>query len=110
MESEKAKELYNNLDFDQKLDFLVRFSHALTVVGRECYEFDGNGVKQPKTLRTINEIQHRIMGAAMELRRKGPDEEARDWIIELVLDHQNPLLKIRSSWAFENAISAVSAH
>lgn len=110
MESDKAKALYNELEFDQKFDFLVRFSHALTIVGRECYEFDGTGVEHPETLRTINEIQHRIMGAAIELRLKGPDDESRHWIIDLVLNHHNPLLKARSSWAFEDAISAVSTH
>lgn len=109
MDISEAKARYLELDFDQKLDFLIRFSHFLTVVGRECYDFDGSGVEHPKSLRYINEMQHRIMGAAMELRRIGRDEPARDWIIELLLNHDNALLKSRSGMAFNKAISAASA-
>ena len=109
MDISEAKARYHELDFDQKLDFLIRFSHVLTVVGRECYDFDGTGVEHPKSLRYINEMQHRIMGAAMELRRIGPDEPVRDWIIELMLKHDNALLKSRSGLAFNEAISAVLA-
>lgn len=36
-------------------------------------------------------------------------EKSRDWIIELMLNHENELLKARSGWAFKQAISAVSA-
>lgn len=107
MDISEAKARYHELGMDQKIDFLIRFSHVLTIVGRECYEFDGTGVEHPKSLRYINEMQHRIMGAVMELRRKGPDEEARDWIIELMLKHENALLKSRSGIAFNEAISAV---
>ena len=60
-----AKEQYNSLNFDQKFDFLVQLPRALTIVGLKCYEFDGSGVERPETLRTVNEIQHRIMGAVM---------------------------------------------
>ena len=108
MDIAEAKARYHELDMDQKSDFLIRFSHALTIVGRECYEFDGTGVKHPKSLRYINEMQHRIMGAAMELRLNDPDEDVRDWIIELMLNHENALLKARSGWAFKQSISAVS--
>ena len=48
------------------------------------------------------------MGAIMDLRAKSPTDETRDWVIELVLGHDNALLKARSGWAFEQAISAVT--
>ena len=109
MDISEAKNRYNDLGQDQKTDFLIRFSHALTKTGRECYEFDGDGVKHPKLLRYINEMQHRIMGAAMHIRLRKPEEETRDWIVELMLKHDNALLKDRSVRAFEDSISAVSS-
>jgi len=109
MEIAEAKNQYNALDLDQKRDFLVRLSHALTITGRECYELDGDGLEHPKSLRTLNEVQHRIMGAIIELGTISPTDETRDWVIELVLSHDNALLKARSSWAFESAISIVSS-
>ena len=109
MEISEAKNRYNELDEEQQTDFLIQFAHALTIVGRECYEYDGTGVDHPRSLRYINEMQHRIVGAAMELREIEQGEKSRDWIIELMLKHENVLLKARSGWAFEQAISAVSA-
>ncbi len=109
MDISKAKARYNELKTEQKIDFLIRFSHALTIVGRECYDFGGTGVEHPKSLRYINEMQHRIMGAAMQLRGKGPDEDARNLVIELMLKHENALLRARSGWAFEYSISAVTS-
>lgn len=109
MDTSEAKSRYNKLDDEEKIDFLIRLSHSLTIVGRECYDFDGDGVERPRTLRTINEIQHRIMGAAMELRQESSQDNARDWIVELLLEHKDPLIKFRSTWAFERSMSAVGA-
>ena len=109
MDIAEAKNQYNALDLDQKKNFLVRLSHAFTITGRECYEPDGDGLQHPKSLRALNEIQHRIMGASMALGTKSSTDETRDWVIELVLNHDNALLKARSGWAFETAISALSS-
>ncbi len=109
MEISEAKTRYNELSKEQKIDFLVRFSHTLTIIGRECYDVDGTGVKHPKSLRYINEMQHRILGVAMGPRGKAKDEKHQDWIVDLMLEHENELLKSQSSWAFEQAISGVAA-
>ncbi len=109
MDISEAKIRYNELSREQKTDFLIRFAHSLTIVGRECYDFDGAGVKHPKSLRYINEMQHRIMGAAMELGGEKEGKRPPDWIIDLMLKHENKLLKARSGWAFEQAISASKA-
>ena len=108
MDIVEAKNRYNELSSRQKIDFLIRFSHALTIIGRECYDFDGDGVDHPKSLRYVNEMQHRIMGAAMALRSKESDDTPRDWIIELMLTHENALLKARSAGAFEHSMSFVT--
>ena len=76
MDISEAKNHFNELDKEQQTDFLIWFAHVLTIVGRECYEFDGTGVDNSKSLRYINEIQHRIMGAAMELRGKDKAEKS----------------------------------
>ena len=109
MDIAEAKKRYDELNVEQKIDFLIRFAHALTIIGRECYDFEGDGVKHPKSLRYVNEMQHRIMGAAMDARLRKPDDKPRDWIVELMLTHENALLKARATGAFEHSISAVSS-
>ena len=109
MDFVEAKSRYNELSSRQKIEFLIRFSHALTIVGRECYDLDSNGVDHPKSLRYINEMQHRIMGAAMGIRSKKSEDTPRDWIVELMLTHENALLKARSSEAFEQALAFVTS-
>lgn len=109
MEIAEAKNRYNELDDRQQTDFLIRFAHDLTILGRDCYEIDGTGVDHPKRLRYVNEMQHRIMGAVMELRGKEKGAKSRDWIVELMLKHESELLKTQTDWAFEHSISAVSS-
>lgn len=108
MDSSQAKSRYNVLSDDKKIDFLVRLSHSLTIVGRECYDPDGAGVERPNALRTINEIQHRIMNAAMELRGATSKANAQGWIIRLLFEQEDPFIKSRSEWAFEHSMSAVN--
>ena len=104
-DTSEAKKRYGELSREQKTDFLVQLSHAITIVGRECYEVGGTGLDHPKSLRAVNEIQHRIMGAIMELRG---DDASRDWIIELVLAQEDPLLSARARWAFDSSITSAT--
>jgi hypothetical protein len=44
----------------EQTTFLARFGYYLTIVGREAYEFQGPGVTNPRWLRDLNELHHRV--------------------------------------------------
>ena len=48
---------------DAELSKLLSFlGHELTIIARMAYEFQGPGVTDPRLLRDLNEIQHRVFG------------------------------------------------
>ena len=52
---------------EERAYFLSVLGHELTIVGREAYEFQGPGVTNPRLLRDLNEIHHRIYSQIMNL-------------------------------------------
>ena len=67
MNIEQIEIALEKLDSNQKKLLLITYGHKLTVVARGAYEFKGPGVDDPRLLRDINEIQHRVYQAIREL-------------------------------------------
>ncbi|MFO1429555.1 MAG: hypothetical protein U1F76_05350 [Candidatus Competibacteraceae bacterium] len=82
-----AIDTFSHCSLQEKSDFLIRLAHALTILARETYEVGGEGLSQPRRLRLINEIQHRVMGFLVSLRepetRRYPDEV----LVRIILEH-----------------------
>lgn len=53
----------NSLASDQKLRFLARLSFELTIAGRLSYEAGTDELANPRHLRRVNEVQHRVTGS-----------------------------------------------
>lgn len=53
---------FKALTTDQQAKFLVFLAWELTVVAREAYGADETEIGKPTLLRTINELQHQILG------------------------------------------------
>lgn len=64
--------------------FLARMGHYLTVVGREAYEFQGPGVTNPRLLRDLNELHHRLYAQIRSLTVEGkkdfPADALASWL------------------------------
>lgn len=84
--------------------FLAILGHWLTVVARGTYEVQSEEVRDPKTLRALNEIHHRIYaqinGLVSRRAAKFPPDAMASW---LAAEGESPELRRMSLWAFEEA-------
>ena len=75
----------------EKLDFLVQFAHALTILARDTYAVGEDGLTNPSRLRIMNEIQHRITGFLMALRKNDAKRYSDDVLVRIILEHPEDL-------------------
>ena len=92
---------------DAELSMLLSFlGHELTIIARMAYEFPGPGVTDPRLLRDLNEIQHRVFGQLMAIacgRRSNylPVDVLVSW---LLAEDKPEHLKQEVTHAFERAL------
>lgn len=75
----------------EKLEFLVQFAHALTILARDTYAVGEEGLINPARLRIINEIQHRVTGGLMALGKKDSKHYPDDVLVRILLEHPEDL-------------------
>jgi hypothetical protein len=88
---------------DDQLRLLARFGHNLTVEARDTYVPQTDQVHTPSRLRAINEIQHRVLGHIYSLLINSDQRYPNDVIVQIMLEHDDRLLRMQTSRAFEEA-------
>jgi hypothetical protein len=78
---------YTRLKHEDRIRFLLRLAHELTIVGRDSYEVGGNGLTCPHRLRALNEVQHRILASTVALLEDNPKRYPDDALLHIILDH-----------------------
>ncbi len=62
MNTRETAEIFSNLSTGEKADFLAQLAIELTIIARgETYEVGTDNLENPQMMRTINEIQHRLL-------------------------------------------------
>ena len=74
----------DRLTRDQRTRLLARFAFELTLVGRGTYVAQSEEIAAPQQLRAVNEIQHRIASALVQILGNGKEE---NWLWQVVTDH-----------------------
>ena len=74
-----------SLDADVKARFLAALAHELTIAGRDSYVENGEGLLRPELLRSINEIQHRVLACLSQLLSSQGDSSFEQSIASWVL-------------------------
>lgn len=90
-----------SLEKDQRMLFLARLAHELTVVGRNSYQIQTEEVDQPGQLRRTNEILHRVTAC---LRDALMCAESRSFVESMgarVLEPADEELKGLTNWAWQ---------
>jgi len=87
----QAIETFRNYSVQEQMDFLVQFAHALTILARETYEVEGEGLTEPSRLRHLNETQHRVLGFLLALMRQESNRYPDDVLVRLMLEHADAL-------------------
>jgi hypothetical protein len=75
----------------QKIDFLVQFAHALTILARDTYAVGEDGLTNPSRLRIMNELQHRVTGYLIALRKNDLKRYPDDVLVRMILEHPEDL-------------------
>ena len=102
MKNHHAVETFRRYSSREKIDFLVRFAHMLTILARDTYEVGENGLTHPSRLRIINEVQHRVTGFLLALMKDDPGRYPDEILVKTVLEHpDDPDLQQQLHRAFE---------
>ncbi|WP_203322838.1 hypothetical protein [Pseudoxanthomonas beigongshangi] len=108
---QECETLLSRMEDADMARFLPLFGHELTVIARTAYEFQGPGVTDPRFLRDINEIQHRVFGQLMAIGRSNrssylPVDVLASW---LLAENKAPRLKLEVTHAFVRAVQRFRA-
>jgi hypothetical protein len=87
----QAIEIFCKYSPQEKIDFLAQFAHPLTILARETYAVGEDGLTNPSRLRIMNEIQHRVTGFLVALRKLDMKRYPDDVLMRLLLDHPEDL-------------------
>jgi hypothetical protein len=101
-EVHQAIETFGKYSPQEKLDLLVQFAHALTILARDTYAVAEDGLTNPARLRSMNEIQHRVTGFLMALCKKDAKRYPDDVLVRMLLDHPEDLAlqrQLQETWS-----------
>jgi len=104
----QCKQYLDDLPPSQQARFLAHFGHQLTVVARDAYEHLGPGVDDPRCLRDLNEIYHRIFPQIGALTNALTPPFANEDLMPWLLAEGKPSLSTRCLVAFERAVALSS--
>ena len=90
-EVHQAIETFCKYSPQEKIDFLVQFAHALTILARDTYAVGEDGLTNPSRLRLMNEIQHRVTGFLMALRKHAVKRYPDAVLVRIMLEHPEDL-------------------
>ena len=91
MNVQHAIEVFDNFSPEEKIDVLVQFAHALTILARDTYEVGTEGLGNPSRLRGINEIQHRVTSFLIALRKNDVKRYPDDVLMRIIWEHPEDL-------------------
>jgi hypothetical protein len=100
-EVQEAIETFCKYSPQEKLDLLVQFAHALTILARDTYAVAEDGLTNPGRLRSMNEIQHRVRGFRMALCKQDAKRYPDGVLVRILLEHPEDLdlqRQLRETW------------
>ena len=103
MTQQACEKLLSDLSPAEQARFLALLGHELTILGRSSYEFQGPGVTNPRLLRDLNEIQHRVHRQLLSLTSRGETDFAADVLASWLFAENKPYLQPDLAFAFEQA-------
>jgi hypothetical protein len=109
MNVNEATVFFKNLPADEQAKFLALFSHNLTVSARISYEVGTENITNPRLIREINEIQHRVSMQIYLLLDNNSEPYPDDVLMQIILEHsENKELEAEVMWAFEQVADRFS--
>lgn len=94
MNKNEAIEIFSDLSNNEKAGFLAQLAWELTVAARETYRVGTDDLTNPKLLRSINELQHRILSQLSAILRNDSHRFPDDVFWQIVFDNNQAMEKI----------------
>ena len=94
MNKNEAIEIFSDLPTNEKADFLAQMAWELTVAARETYEVGTDNLTNPKLMRSINEIQHRLLSQLSAILRNDVNRFPDEVFWQIMFDNNQAMEKI----------------
>jgi hypothetical protein len=104
MDIPRLVDQFRGLPSASQAEALVRLAHELTIVGRDAYEPGSLDLRQPRRLRTLNEVQHKITSHVAALLAADPDRYPDDVLASIILEQDDPELRRQVAAAFARSL------
>ena len=85
MTPDQAVTIYSALPASAQLRVLADFAHCLTVIARGTYMPKTEDIANPRRLRLLNEVQHRVTGHMRHLISGDPERYPDDAIVRIII-------------------------
>jgi hypothetical protein len=109
MEQTEVTLRFQQLSADKQIRVLAAFGHNLTIAARDTYEFQAPGVRAPERLRSINEIQHRVLAHILALITQNACRYPDETLLSIALEHDDDHLRAQALWALEDDLNRQAA-
>jgi hypothetical protein len=109
VDTQTATNAFAALTPEQQTRFLATFGYNLTIAARSNYALQSPEVANPKGLRAINELQHRLFSHLRALQAPGSFRFPDDLFVASMLDHKDSDLRAACIRAFNDALKKTVA-
>lgn len=110
MNDSSLVQAFVNCSCAEKVSLLLRLAHELTIIARDTYDRDSDGLTNPVRTRTINEVQHRVLSFLISLRENKIYRYPDDVLVRIVVDHPEDIeLQRQLQEVFSRIVSQVAA-
>ena len=86
MTVEEAADIFSSYAAAEKGEFLALLMYEMTVIARESYEVGGEGLTDPRRVRLLNEVQHRVSSFLSALLRQDPRRCDDATLVRIILE------------------------
>jgi hypothetical protein len=105
MNAHSRADTFASLSSSDQLDFLLRLAHDLTIVGRDTYRIQSLDLESPRRLRSLNEVQHRILAFCVALLHQNPKRYPDDVLMAIIFEHpEDVVLRHQIEAAFDRVL------
>ena len=110
MDNASLVQAFINCSCAEKVSLLLRLAHELTIIARDTYDRESEGLTNPVRMRQINEVQHRVLSFLIALGENNLNRYPDDILVGIIVDHPEDIeLQHQLQWAFSRIMSQVTA-
>ena len=86
MSVDTAIKAFGAVPTQRQVEVLAVFAHELTILCRATYEVGTDNVVDPRRLRQLTEVQHRVVGHLLKLLRGDEERYPDEVLIQIITD------------------------